>query len=396
MLPLTPDQCQILVASKDPKAIANRLRDDQQLCREQLLPSVLVYFLPLSDTILANEIVHHLLPALDVHVPLVVRKLQYEGIINGIEGYLAQMNQISKNANSIYEANVNEDAPFDERGDSAKKFERVDDAFNPRQSHLAGPQLKIALKVLEDLKGRELVNDTTTLASIMRVLQTLIVKAEESTTPLPPQGLEVPQQKCYICRYIIESPHKLYTSLCIPCGDFNLAKGSLSLPKTLDLRGRTAFVTGGRINLGFHTTLRLLRCGAHVIVSSRYPRDAEFRYHDEEDSETWMQRLKIIGADFRTAKDVFRLVSSIQDVLSEWKEERESLGQLFLLINNAAQTLTDPIAAEKKAIANEEHFRRERICNRVVDNGYHPTIRGGSLMPGGLLETSQSGSIPTA
>lgn len=162
----------------------------------------------------------------------------------------------------------------------------------------------------------------------------------------------------------------------------------MSLPENLELKGRVALVTGGRINLGYHTALRLLRCGANVIVSTRYPQDAELRYRAEETSESWIGRLRIVGADFRTAKDVFRLVRTVKEILDEWKAEDEKTYRLFLLINNAAQTLTDPIAAEKKAIANESRLRQLNIegTNTVISNGYEATLRGGSLMPGGLLE----------
>ena len=52
----------------------------------------------------------------------------------------------------------------------------------------------------------------------------------------------------------------------------------------IDLYGKTAVVTGGRVNLGFHTALRLLRCGAKVIVTSRYPYDTERRYREVRNS----------------------------------------------------------------------------------------------------------------
>ena len=154
------------------------------------------------------------------------------------------------------------------------------------------------------------------------------------------------------------------------------------------MKGRTALVTGGRINLGFHTALRLLRCGARVIVSSRYPQDAMIRYRAEPDSHSWLSSLRIIGADFRTAKDVFRLVATVKQILNEWETDDELAGRLFLLVNNAAQTLTDPIGAEKKAIANESRLRQLALENPhpVINNGYEASVRGGSLMPGGLLE----------
>ena len=73
-----------------------------------------------------------------------------------------------------------------------------------------------------------------------------------------------------MCLYHLKEPHQTYPCLCTPCGDFNTAHATLSLLKYLDLTGKVAVVTVGCINLGFHVSLRLLRCGARVIVTLRY------------------------------------------------------------------------------------------------------------------------------
>lgn len=180
------------------------------------------------------------------------------------------------------------------------------------------------------------------------------------------------QVKCYICRMRITKPHETLRAMCQPCGEFNLAGSSLSLPQNLDLRGKTALVTGGRINLGFHVALRLLRCGARVIVSTRYPRDAVARYRSEPDVDEWADRLRVVGADFRSARDAFELVAQAKAVVQEWG------GPLDILINNAAQTLTDSLETEKMAV------RRETLLGSYEDpmlakwlSAYQPRIRGG-------------------
>jgi hypothetical protein len=142
---------------------------------------------------------------------------------------------------------------------------------------------------------------------------------------------------CYICHARLSETNGAYPgyrSLCWPCGSFNLSCSELSSPVNLSLNGRTALVTGGRLNLGYHTALRLLRCGARVIVTSRYPRDAERRYQDESDLGAWQERLAIVGADFRTSKDVFRLVSAVRRTLADWS--LDGVPRLEILINNAA------------------------------------------------------------
>ena len=164
------------------------------------------------------------------------------------------------------------------------------------------------------------------------------------------------------------------------------------MPGNLDLTGNTAVVTRGRINLGFHTALRLLRCGASVILSTRYPYDAETRYKAEVDSKLWMGRLKLVGADFRNARDVFHLVATIQTILRDGKNDISPCmdGALFILINNAAQTLTDSVEQERKAITNERNLQTSTIegPRSVVRTNYEATIRGGSLMRRGLLDAS--------
>ena len=45
--------------------------------------------------------------------------------------------------------------------------------------------------------------------------------------------------------------------------------------------------------------LKLLRCGAHVIVSTRFPHDAVARYAALPDYSVWKDRLHVYGLDLR-------------------------------------------------------------------------------------------------
>lgn len=65
------------------------------------------------------------------------------------------------------------------------------------------------------------------------------------------------------------------------------------------MKGRIALVTGGRVKIGYQCTLRLLRCGAEVICTSRFPQDAATRFSKEKDFQIWKDRLHLIGVDFR-------------------------------------------------------------------------------------------------
>lgn len=76
--------------------------------------------------------------------------------------------------------------------------------------------------------------------------------------------------------------------------------------------------------MSYHRALRLLRCGAKVIVSTWYPRDAKVEYPAERDSGSWGERLKIIGAYFRTASDVFDLAKAVKARMRRWDLEGEN------------------------------------------------------------------------
>ncbi|KAK7724998.1 hypothetical protein SLS63_008400 [Diaporthe eres] len=180
------------------------------------------------------------------------------------------------------------------------------------------------------------------------------------------------QKNCYICRLRIHKPHKIFSAMCEPCGEFNLAGSSASLPHNLRLEGRTALVTGARVNLGFHVVLRLLRCGASVIASTRYPRDAVARYQEQPDSAGWMGRLRVVGADFRTANDAFALVGQTKSILQEWDTG------LDILINNAAQTLTDSVEMEEAAVTRETALKG-RVMPMLAEGNYEARVwRGAS------------------
>ena len=84
---------------------------------------------------------------------------------------------------------------------------------------------------------------------------------------------------CYVCKRPFAKVHRYYDSLCEPCGDFNYAKRE----QTADLGGHYALVTGARVKIGYQAALKLLRAGAHVIVTTRFPVDAASRYARESD-----------------------------------------------------------------------------------------------------------------
>src|SRR3546814_10118669 len=84
---------------------------------------------------------------------------------------------------------------------------------------------------------------------------------------------------CYVCKQKYTRVHHFYDQLCPECAEFNFAKRS----ESADLRGRVALLTGGRVKIGYQAGLKLLRAGAALIVTTRFPRDSAERYAQEPD-----------------------------------------------------------------------------------------------------------------
>ena len=97
------------------------------------------------------------------------------------------------------------------------------------------------------------------------------------------------RKACNICKAQYDGVHHFYHQLCPACGDFNWQKRN----QTVDLRGRVAILTGGRVRIGYQIALRLLRCGAECHVTSRFVSDAALRFSLEPDYEEWRTNLHL-------------------------------------------------------------------------------------------------------
>ncbi|MDO9174643.1 MAG: SDR family oxidoreductase, partial [Actinomycetota bacterium] len=135
-------------------------------------------------------------------------------------------------------------------------------------------------------------------------------------------------QHCYICKQKYSQIHPFYDQMCPDCAEFNYAKRS----ETADLRGRVALLTGGRVKIGYQAGIKLLRAGAHLIVTTRFPRDSAQRYAQEADFADWGDRLEIFGLDLRHTPSVEAFCQHLMDT-------RE---RLDFIVNNACQTVRRP------------------------------------------------------
>eukprot|EP00659_Diplonema_papillatum_P004113 gene4113-6402_t len=75
-------------------------------------------------------------------------------------------------------------------------------------------------------------------------------------------------RKCHICKEAFKDLHHFYYSLCRSCGEFNYGKRL----QTRNLAGKVIILTGARIKIGYQIALRLLKDGATLIATTRFPK----------------------------------------------------------------------------------------------------------------------------
>ena len=147
-------------------------------------------------------------------------------------------------------------------------------------------------------------------------------------------------KNCYVCKTSFTKMHHFYDAMCSDCGDLNYAKRF----QTANVKGQIAVITGSRLKIGYHITLMLLRGGATVIATTRFPVDSALRFSKELDFTEWGHRLKIHGLDLRHIPSV--------EIFCNFIEQKYK--RLDILINNAAQTVRRPSGFYQHLMGNEE------------------------------------------
>ena len=205
------------------------------------------------------------------------------------------------------------------------------------------------------------------------------------TTPnvLPPSGFEqreveddpefrevVEPQNCYICKQDYSRIHPFYDQLCPSCAELNFRKRT----ETADLRGRVALLTGGRVKIGYQAGIKLLRAGAHLIVTTRFPRDSAARYAQEADFAEWGHRLEIFGLDLRHTP-------SVEAFCRHLLATRE---RLDFIVSNACQTVRRPPDFYRHMMEGETAAVKMMPANVQRLLGAYEGLRGYHLLPEGV------------
>lgn len=145
---------------------------------------------------------------------------------------------------------------------------------------------------------------------------------------------------CYVCKEEFTRLHFFYDTMCTKCADFNYQKRFQTAP----LDGKVALITGSRLKIGYQATLLMLRSGARVIATTRFPIDSALRFSKEHDFHVWSKRLQIYGLDLRHTPSVELFCNFIE----------QKYDRLDILINNAAQTVRRPPGFYAHLMSNEQ------------------------------------------
>jgi NAD(P)-dependent dehydrogenase (short-subunit alcohol dehydrogenase family) len=185
-------------------------------------------------------------------------------------------------------------------------------------------------------------------------------------------------RRCYVCKVHYQVADAFYHRLCPPCARENAERRSAST----DLTGRRALLTGGRVKIGFQLALMLLRDGAELLVTTRFPHDAQRRFEAAPGSARWLDRVTVLGIDLRDPRQVLGLAESL----------RADGRPLDILVNNAAQTVRRPPESYAALISGETGALPS---NAVLAPGFSPVLVSGQS-PGALAlaGVDEAGLLP--
>ncbi len=191
--------------------------------------------------------------------------------------------------------------------------------------------------------------------------------ADGGAAPAPPRESIEPKH-CYVCKQKYSAIHFFYDQLCPACAAFNYAKRT----ELADLRGRVALLTGGRVKIGYQAGLKLLRAGAELIVTTRFPRDSAARYAGEPDFGEWGHRLQVYGLDLRHTPSVEAFCHELLATRS----------RLDFIINNACQTVRRPPDFYAHMMAGETTALHDMPAHVRALVGHYEGLRSAHILPG--------------
>lgn len=187
---------------------------------------------------------------------------------------------------------------------------------------------------LEDMKPQEMVHvELEPYPYLTKVVKQIKVNKHLINENI---GLNM----CYRCKKFYNQSIIIdrYIDFCLTCGLFNYEKRE----DHVDLKDKVAFVTGIRQKIGLSIALKLLRCGAKVIGTTRFPQFTWYNYAKQPDFDEWKDKLVIYKCDFLNINKVHEMIVYLKT------------HNISIIINNACQTIkASPIYYEKLTCVEE-------------------------------------------
>jgi NAD(P)-dependent dehydrogenase (short-subunit alcohol dehydrogenase family) len=290
-------------------------------------------------------------------------------LLERVRAAVAVLDEIARNGSLL------EQLPVEER---VRLHQCIGEIYIPdpvarRQHRKAAAKSKIKAQIRSD---DAVLNETGIRALRRRPVFTtpnyfppgnFVAEDEERNEPERRESIE--PQHCYVCKQKYSLIHHFYDQLCPDCAEFNFRKrGELA-----DLRGRVALLTGGRVKIGYQAGIKLLRAGAHLIVTTRFPRDSAARYAAEPDFADWGHRLEVFGLDLRHTPSVEAFCTQLLAT-----HER-----LDFIINNACQTVRRPPEFYAHMMAGETAARHDAPEHVRKLLGAYEGLRSYQMLPDG-------------
>lgn len=181
-------------------------------------------------------------------------------------------------------------------------------------------------------------------------------------------------RNCYSCNTPYQDAHYFYHRLCPTCAELSYQYRSL-MP---DLRNRRVILTGGRVKIGYATALKLLRCGAHLTLTTRFPALALEQLQQADDYPKWQNRVEVYGLDLRN-------LAAVQAFIDDYQTRHS---QLDILINNAAQTIKYDTTYYAPLLTKEQELLPQ-YQHQLVAN-HTPVLDGIPALPASFDTTHQA------
>jgi NAD(P)-dependent dehydrogenase (short-subunit alcohol dehydrogenase family) len=178
---------------------------------------------------------------------------------------------------------------------------------------------------------------------------------------------------CYGCSKIIKKVHGNYVYSCVACGTIFQQNRYLSTPQI----DKVAVVTGARTKLGHQVCLKLLRAGAVVFGTTRFPEKAQEIFKLYSDYDTWKHRLFIYPLDLDIV-EMEEEFCKLRDAITG-----SSFTKVDILINCAAQTIR-----HREKMTDDDRLKCEEK-NRYGDGKFveKNAVNSWNMMLPDLLQT---------